>query len=59
MTIEAKLTSTGMTRGKRYDVICESDHFYKIVLDSGKVGVRHKHAFDIVNPDKEDIGCLL
>lgn len=44
----ANLTVAGITRGRRYDVIDESDRFIKIVLDNGKIGVRAIKAFDIV-----------
>lgn len=44
----ANLTVAGITRGNFYDVIEKSDRFIKIVLDNGKVGVRHIKAFEIV-----------
>lgn len=44
----ANLTVAGITRGNRYDVIEKSDRFIKIVLDNGKLGVRHIKAFDFV-----------
>lgn len=45
------LTVAGITRGKQYDVIDKSDKFIKIVLDDGKIGIRHINAFDIVKSD--------
>lgn len=50
MTVEAKFTTAGMTKGKQYDVIEENEfiHCYKIVLDDGTVAFRHKCAFEIV-----------
>lgn len=48
MTVIANLTVAGITRGKHYDVIDKTDRFIKIVLDNGKIGVRHINAFDIV-----------
>ena len=55
MTVEAKFTTAGMTKGKRYDVIEErkSVNGYKIVLDDGTVAVRHKCGFDIVDNAEE------
>lgn len=44
----ANLTLAGTTRGKRYDVIGESDRFIKIILDDGKIGIRIIKAFNIV-----------
>lgn len=49
MTVVSKLTVAGITRGKHYDVIDISDRFIKIVLDDGKIGMRHIKAFDVVN----------
>lgn len=45
--VEAKYTTAGMTRGNKYDVIEEnkSINTYKIVLDDGTVGYRHKCSF--------------
>jgi len=48
MVVIANLTVAGIIRGKQYDVIDKSDRFIKIVLDDGKIGVRHIKAFDIV-----------
>lgn len=49
MIIEAKFTAAGMTRGKRYDVIdLINDRYYKIVLDGGIIGIRHRCNFNIV-----------
>ena len=55
MTVEAKFTTAGMTKGKRYDVIEEkkSVNGYKIVLDDGTVAVRHKCGFEIVDNTEE------
>lgn len=41
------LTVAGITKGNRYDVIEKSDRFVKIVLDNGKIGIRHIGAFDM------------
>lgn len=51
MTVEAKFTTAGMTKGKKYDVIEERKciNVYKIVLDDGTVAFRHKCAFIIVH----------
>lgn len=51
MTVEAKFTVAGMTKGKRYDVIEENKYVncYKIVLDDGTVAFRHKCGFIVVN----------
>lgn len=54
MTVVANLTVAGITRGKRYDVIDKPDRFIKIVLDNGKIGIRHIKAFDVINQDGED-----
>lgn len=48
MTVVANLTVAGITKGKWYDVIDKSDRFIKIVLDDGRIGVRHIKAFDVV-----------
>ena len=50
MTVEAKFTTAGLTKGKQYDVIEEkkSINGYKIVLDNGAVAVRHKCGFNII-----------
>lgn len=48
MVAVANLTVAGITRGNRYDVIEKSDRFIKIVLDNGKIGVRHIKAFNFV-----------
>lgn len=49
MTVEAKFTTAGMTKGKRYDVIEENKNFgYKIVLDDGTIAIRHKCGFSVV-----------
>lgn len=55
MTVEAKFTTAGMTKGKRYDVIEEkkSINGYKIVLDDGTVAVRHKCGFNVVESSNE------
>ena len=54
MVVEAKLTTTGMTAGKRYDVIRQGDMLIKdamikIVLDDGTIGLRSFSAFTVVN----------
>jgi len=56
MVVEAKFTTAGMTKGKRYDVIEEKKTIngYKIVLDNGKIAVRHKCGFKIVEPLEEE-----
>lgn len=48
MTVEAKFTTAGMTKGKKYDVIKDnkSINAYMIVLDDGTVAFRHKCAFN-------------
>lgn len=43
----ANLSVAGITKGNRYDVIAKADKFVKIVLDNGKVGLRHMKAFDL------------
>lgn len=58
MTVIANLTVAGITRGKHYDVIDKTDRFIKIVLDNGKIGVRHINAFDIVKKWLEKIVCV-
>ena len=54
MTVEAKFTTAGMTRGKRYDVIEVGKYInaYKIVLDDGTVAFRHKCGFKIINKNE-------
>ena len=54
MTVEAKFTTAGMTKGKRYDVIEEKKcaNAYKIVLDDGTVAYRHKCGFKVVKENE-------
>lgn len=47
MVAIANLTVAGITKGNRYDVIEKADRFIKIVLDNGKIGIRHIGAFDM------------
>ena len=51
MTVKAKFTTAGMTKGKQYDVIEEKKciNAYKIILDDGTIAFRHKCAFEVVN----------
>lgn len=53
MIVEAKFTTAGMTKGKRYDVIQTLDSIDSIVivLDDGTVAVRHLCAFEIIDTD--------
>lgn len=55
ITVEAKFTTAGMTKGKRYDVIQKLDSIDSVViaLDDGIIAVRRMCAFDIV--DSKDI----
>lgn len=50
MTVEARFTTCGMTKGKRYEVIEEIKgiNSYRITLDDGTIGVRHRCAFTII-----------
>lgn len=54
MTLKAKLTTCGMTKGKNYDVIRQEgdklikDGLVQIVLDDGTVGLRAFKAFEPV-----------
>ena len=53
MIVEAKLSTTGMTAGKNYDVIKQGDMLIKnsmiqIVLDDGTIGLRAFSAFNVV-----------
>lgn len=54
MTVEAKFTTAGMTKGKRYDVIevRRCINAYKIVLDDGAVAFRHKCGFKVVKENE-------
>ena len=54
MTVEAKFTTAGTTKGKRYDVIevKKCINAYKIVLDDGTVAFRHKCGFKVVNENE-------
>ena len=46
MKVKALYSTCGMTSRKCYDVIDESVSYYKIVLDNGKIGIRHKCGFE-------------
>ena len=54
MTVEAKFTTAGMTKGKQYDVIEEKKcvNAYKIVLDDGTVAYRYKCGFKVVKENE-------
>ncbi len=43
----ANLTVAGITKGNHYDIIERSNNFIKIILDNGKIGIRHIKAFNI------------
>ncbi len=43
----ANLTVAGITKGNQYDIIERSNNFIKIILDNGKIGIRHIKAFNI------------
>lgn len=54
MTVIAKLTEVGITKGKCYDVIGKTNNLIKIVLDDGTIAFRDIIAFDIIsNPQGE------
>lgn len=50
MVVEAQLTVAGVTKGKRYNVIekIKPINCYKIKLDDGTIGVRHRCGFKVV-----------
>lgn len=51
MIVEAKVTISGMTKGKQYTVIEEKKcvNAYKIVLDDGTIAFRHKCGFRTIS----------
>lgn len=50
MTVEAKFTARGLTKGKQYNVIEEKKciNTYKIILNDGTMAWRHKCGLKIV-----------
>lgn len=62
MIVEAKFTTAGLTKGKRYHVfdILSMIDSYKIILDDGTIDVRPTQAFKIIDendpPVHDDIG---
>lgn len=51
MTVEAKFTTAGMTKGKRYDVLQDLPDYESVViaLDDGTIAVRRNCAFNFIN----------
>ena len=60
MTVEAKFTTAGMTKGKQYDVIEEKKcvNAYKIVLDDGTIAFRHRCGFKVVNENGRQVDIM-
>lgn len=48
MIIKAKFTTAGMTKNKLYDVIENTNDYYKIVLDDGTIALRSHCGFEVV-----------
>ena len=50
VTVKSKVSAAGMTKGKVYDVIEEikCTNSFKIILDNGTVGVKHRCAFECI-----------
>lgn len=60
MIVEAKCTTAGMTKGKRYKVFEEIKGIrsYKIILDDGTPGVRHSCGFNVVEDQPKELSGM-